>query len=32
MKDSSLGAEQLDRLQRKVFDYFRFENNPPLGW
>jgi hypothetical protein len=31
MKHASLSAEQLDTLQRKVFDYFRFEDNPVTG-
>ena len=31
MKDASLGPEQLDTLQRTVFDYFRFEHNPANG-
>jgi hypothetical protein len=31
MKDGALDAGQLDTLQNKVFDYFRFENNPANG-
>ena len=31
MNRSPLSGEQLDSLQRKVFDYFRFENNPANG-